>query len=145
MPSRKQQRDSAAKSPASAVGATVAVAAAAVAVAAATRSRTDRGEAGVDSVGRAVREQMPGWRLAKTKPKPHVITHDDEGTGEAQSGATLADLRRKFLGQVDASDSTGESYSEPEAGITVFRIEPVSGGPARVAELRDGKIRVVSG
>jgi hypothetical protein len=104
-----------------------------------TDDSSDSGE-----VAKAVEEQLPGWKLARP------AAHDDAGRNalprRVAQGASIDDLRRKFLGSADgAHDVDSGDYPALDENVRVFRVEPVGGGPARVAELRGGKIKLVSG
>src|SRR5262245_31873857 len=100
----------------------------------------------VGSLEQAVRNQMPGWKLAAGESDRDAMSAGTTGP-RAEPGVDLQTLRRKFLGAAaaevaPASDAAAGGTSEP---VEVFRIEPKEGGPSRVAERRNGKITIVSG
>ena len=107
----------------------------------------------------ALKEQMPGWKLARTPPLAQSTTDrasraakgasvDDlrrKFLGGAGGADAASDLKRKFLGSDDADASDDNAHYPPPDDRRVFRIEPVDGGPPQVAEMRNGKIKLVSG
>ena len=121
----------------------------AAAAAGATRPESGADEGGANAVLQAVAEQMPGWKLAGPVRRTAVIAATDDARHNVETGVSLADLRRKFFGTAATdsadADAVDEQYQAREADVAVFRIEPIGGGPSRVAELRAGKVQVVSG
>jgi hypothetical protein len=108
----------------------------------------DRGNAsGADALASAVSEQMPGWKLVPSSSGADALEAPEGGSG-AQQGADIETLRRKFLGEdggaVDNTSTAGVAARVREQ-VEVFKVEPTAGGPVRVAERRNGKIRIVSG
>ncbi|WP_320499077.1 hypothetical protein [Dongia rigui] len=64
---------------------------------------------------------------------------------DTQPGVDVDTLRRKFLGTAKDSEAAPANASTAATPVKVFRVEPEHGGPSRVAELRNGKINIVSG
>jgi hypothetical protein len=110
-------------------------------------------------VEKAVEEQLPGWKVVAPH---HARPGETDTPRRAAQGASVADLRRKFIGPADGDEglrkkflgseesatdegAEGDEYPSLDESVRVFRVEPVDGGPARVAELRGGKIKLVSG
>jgi|GEM_PF-2860890 len=93
-----------------------------------------------------IAEQMPGWKLApQTKLRSPGLFH--EGDMKIETGPSIAQLRRKFLGGEADSDAVDESsmFAAVNRRVQTVQIEPKSGGPAKTADIRGGKITIVQG
>jgi hypothetical protein len=101
------------------------------------------------TIAKAIADDLPGWKLARKRSVADGVAA--EAAVGAQPGATLKDLRKKFLGSEADADSdavTGggpEDYGTLEENRTTVRVEPTDGGPAKVADIVDGKAKIVQG
>src|SRR5690242_16563366 len=86
------------------------------------------------AIAKAIADDLPGWKLARTRK---VV---DDALASAVSaaavpGATLSDLRRKFLGAdadavADAAGVAGaDDYGTLKKQRTTVQVEPDDGGP----------------
>lgn len=99
------------------------------------------------SLADAVSKQMPGWKLATSSASSDALGAVGDSQ-EAQQGVDVATLRKKFLaGRSSSADAlrTRNAPARSATQVEVFKVEPASGGPAQVAERRNGKITIVSG
>jgi len=97
------------------------------------------------SVAGAVAKQLPGWKVLPSRKRR--VTEADTPKN-LQSGPSAAELRAKFFGsQARADDSvkaTAQEYQKPKA--TVIRVaRDVEGAAPKVADVRDGKVKIVQG
>jgi hypothetical protein len=112
-------------------------------------SKPSRGGAGspaddsASSLAQTVGQQMPGWKLVPTAEGLDAISGSDDSALTHQ-GAGVDALRAKYLGRRSAAPPS-RADAKPRVEVKVFKVQPASGGPAQVAELRDGKVRIVSG
>jgi hypothetical protein len=111
----------------------------------------DNQEPDATALQEVVDTQMPGWRIVSKRPA--TTDAADHHAPTPSPGPSLAALKKKFLGAAALADNVNadpaaEVEAEPAEQVsgTIVRIEPVSGeGPARVAEIQGGKIKVLSG
>jgi hypothetical protein len=116
--------------------------------AAGTARKKSIGGAAAKSSSEVVAEQMPGWKLAPTMRlrSPSYMT---EGDMKIETGPSIAQLRRKFLsdgasdGALTADDSS--ILANVNRRVKTVQVEPKSGGPAKTADIRGGKITIVQG
>ncbi|MBL0729676.1 hypothetical protein [Piscinibacter sp. HJYY11] len=109
-------------------------------------SGTNSADSTKDVLAAAVADQMPGWRMVGTSFEVDSVTITGHPV-DTQQGVDLTALRKKFLGAATPPiklrrSSAADSASKP---IAVFKVAPAAGGPTQVAEMRDGKIRIVTG
>lgn len=89
-----------------------------------------------------IRAQMPGWQIAKgTVAATGFLKANDMKTDK---GPSIDQLRRKFLGTQDAG-AERPTIADVNEGVQTVRIRPKDGGPAKTADIRDGKISIVQG
>ena len=103
-------------------------------------------DGGLEDIARAVAEQLPGWQLARKQPVADAAT--GRSIRNATPGVTLKELRRKFLPGDEVSDAVeGGVLSEPAPGSArkSVLVEPKDGGPAKVADIVGGKVKLVQG
>ena len=93
-----------------------------------------------ESAAEVVARQMPDWQLVPEVESDVVL---DEAAMKVDQGPSIAKLRRKF----GVSDSgTGEPDLAPvDPSVETVRIAPKSGGPAKTADIKNGKIKIVQG
>lgn len=113
----------------------------------AARKKTIGDAAGKTSLAAIVAEQMPGWKLA---PEMKLRSPDlaMEGDVKIDTGPSIAQLRRKFLGGGDADEGVADEstiLADVNRRVKTVQIEPKSGGPAKTADIRGGKITIVQG
>lgn len=89
-----------------------------------------------------VAREMPGWQIDHN-PETEAPSAEDSSM-KSETGPTIAALRRKFLGEADAAADVSDLIGVDEKVRTV-RIKPKDGGPAKVADIRNGKISIVQG
>jgi hypothetical protein len=108
------------------------------------RDRTTTHSLDAAAIAKAVTEQLPGWKLSRTQ-----AVAEDAAVGAAARltpGPTIAELRRKFLGDAaDGADSVEAGAAPSATRIKSVLIEPEDGGPAKVADFVDGKLTIVQG
>lgn len=103
-----------------------------------------------EDIAKAISKSLPGWKLARQEdagdvPRTKPIQSD--------SGASLKDLRKKFLGGMIDSASVADSaadgiedYGSLKKTRRTVRVEPTDGGPSKVADIdEDGEARIVQG
>jgi hypothetical protein len=64
----------------------------------------------------------------------------------SSTGPSLEQLRRKFLqgsGDADAAAASPVEFADPDAKTVL--VQPESGGPAKTADIRRGKVTIVQG
>ena len=96
------------------------------------------------SAAEVVERNMPGWRLAE--PEEEVagpLDEDAENAMKTDEGPSIAKLRRKF-GMADNKDE-GPAFAPVDDSVETVRVAPKSGGPAKTADIKGGKIKVVQG
>lgn len=91
-----------------------------------------------------VRTALPGWVLVDEAGTEGPI---DRPAPHAEAAIDVDALRKKFLGT--GSTPAGEPIRTltpgSDSSVGVFKVRPASGGPAQIAERRNGRIRIVSG
>ena len=102
----------------------------------------------VERIASEVAKQLPGWHLAK---QPDNSSMDSVRSHATSRGATLEDLRRKFLPADEAADNAAaagaDAAAAPEAQpdrVTIL-VEQDSGGAAKVADVVGGQVKLVQG
>lgn len=103
----------------------------------------ERGE-----VEQMVRKHLPGWKLSEDQIISSPASLAD-GAAVKRVGDIDA-LRKKFLG---ASGGALDPLAAPSdaAGVDIarrtrtVRVEPEGGGPAKVADIVDGRVTIVQG
>jgi hypothetical protein len=106
----------------------------------------DAGNADIDALARTIAQQLPGWRLARQQVVSDA--HAQQAIRGAARGASLEELRKKFLPADEASDSArdgGGSMDAPSGNRRSVLIEPEAGGPSKVIDIVDGKVKMVQG
>ena len=104
------------------------------------------GGADMDAVARAIAQQLPGWRLARQQVVSD--TNAKQAIRGAARGASLEELRKKFLPAGESSDAASDgagAADAPKANRRSVLIEPEAGGPSKVVDIVDGKVKVVQG
>lgn len=100
-----------------------------------------------EAIARAIANDLPGWDLVR---KSNI---SDEAASQAvksaQEGATIGDLRRKFL-RIDTDAQSDGDYGPEHFGTfepkrTTVLVEPKEGGPSKVADVKNGKATIVQG
>ena len=88
--------------------------------------------------------EMPGWKLASDVG---TMAPSVEDGMKSERGPSLAQLRRKFLGDdaADAPDDAGDMLGELDTSVETVRIQPRKGGPAKTADIKNGKVSIVQG
>lgn len=89
-----------------------------------------------------VKEQMPGWQIAKGTVS--VAGSFRMSDMKSETGPTIEQLRRKFLGHQDAGIDA-PALGEVDQSVQTVRVRPRDGGPAKTADIRNGKISIVQG
>jgi hypothetical protein len=98
------------------------------------------------SVDEIVEREMPGWRVVNVRQTARIPIADS-GTMKSQKGPSIAQLKRKFLGD-GARDAAGDQdagFAPVNDKVKTVRIEPKAGGPSKTADIRKGKINIVQG
>lgn len=103
--------------------------------------------AGKTSLAAIVAEQMPGWKLVpEMKLRSPDLTM--EGDVKIDTGPSIAQLRRKFLGGGDADEGVADEstlLANVNRRVKTVQIAPKTGGPAKTADIRGGKVTIVQG
>lgn len=92
-----------------------------------------------------VAREMPEWEIVE-KPAPRFASaaaFDKGATMKIDEDLSIAKLRRKF-GVSDSNDK--ESAFKPvDTSVQTVRIKPRSGGAAKTADIKNGKVTIVQG
>ena len=96
-----------------------------------------------------VARQLPGYRLAS----PHAVvapgfdSSDTVANMRSEKGPSIEQLRRKFLRDdaVDAAVGVGNALGSVDKAVATVLVQPKGGGPAKTADIRNGKIAIVQG
>lgn len=94
-----------------------------------------------DAIAKAIAADLPGWKQVQRKPAAH-------DTSTAESGPSLADLRRKFLGADAAADGVADGtddYGSTNQRRKTVTVQPEQGGPTKTADIVNGKVKIVQG
>ncbi len=101
-------------------------------------------------IAKAISDSLPGWKLASNPTDADV--ESSTKPEKADRGASLKDLRKKFLGKTSDSDSdadadseSAEDYGSLKKSRRTVRVEPTEGGPSKVADIDDDEARIVQG
>ena len=97
-------------------------------------------------VDHVVRSTLPGWKLSAVIQRKRFSTVTD-GVIMKRVG-DLEQLRKKYLGTsntLNAQDQTLPAHDTAKRRSRTVRVEPESGGPAKVADLVAGKVTIVQG
>lgn len=106
------------------------------------KSRPPASGNGTVSPAAVVKAQMPGWQIAKGTVA--VASGFRMSDMKSQTGPTIEQLRRKFLGPQDAG-ADAPKLADVDESIQTIRVRPRDGGPAKTADIRNGKISIVQG
>jgi hypothetical protein len=99
------------------------------------------------SVSALVAAQLPGWKLAPDSSPPTQVAGEEDGVMKSEHGPSINQLRRKFLGD-DAADGAADSsdiFADVDESRETVRVEPRRGGPAKTADIKNGKVSIVQG
>jgi hypothetical protein len=102
--------------------------------------------ADIDALARTIAQQLPGWRLARQQVVSDA--HAKQAIRGETRGASLEELRKKFLPADEASDSAGAgggAMDAPSSNRRSVLIEPEAGGPSKMVDIVDGKVKMVQG
>ncbi|WP_289016293.1 hypothetical protein [uncultured Methylobacterium sp.] len=96
-----------------------------------------------------IAEQMPDWKLVPDDTAATLGFDDSDMVSSMRSekGPSVEQLRRKFLRQ-DVADAPGDANSalgSVDTSVATVRIQPKHGGPAKTADIRDGRVIIVQG
>ena len=102
----------------------------------------------INEVRVAIKRDLPDWRLSASQG--HSDASDAAASSVSQRVAGVTELKNKFLGKgtvvrkgvkltLSADDATRERR------VVTVRVEPKSGGPAKVADFRNGRMTIVQG
>ena len=94
-----------------------------------------------------VAKQLPGWRIDDEQVSNTDALYKDIRLN-ADTGATVADLERKFLGKTrndTATDAGIAKVAKTKKTSTSVRVKPDDGGPSKVADIVGGKVKIVQG
>jgi hypothetical protein len=118
------------------------VAATAVGKSAAAKRKARGGKFSIASVLKA---QMPGWTLAHDESE--LMPGVEDTIMKSETGPSIAQLRSKFLGgsAVDAVDTGEDALGNVDTSVETVRIRPSRGGPAKTADIKNGKVSIVQG
>src|SRR4051812_25371320 len=83
-----------------------------------------------------VAREMPGWKIDSDAEL--VVDDVEDHSMRSERGPSIAELRRKFLGDADAADNSPDAFAEVDRKVETVRIKPSGGGPAKVADVRNG-------
>jgi hypothetical protein len=104
-----------------------------------------------EAIARAIAADLPGWTRA-VKRDDSDDADEAAASVNAEPGASLADLRRKFLGAAGAADSTEDSasaepddFGAPMRGRSTVKVRPKDGGPEKTVDIVGGKATIVQG
>jgi hypothetical protein len=95
-------------------------------------------------IAKSIAADLPGWTRASRKR----VADEYSAIGHAAQGATLADLRRKFLGADATSDgprAQADDFGSPSKGRTTISVQPQEGGPVKTADFANGRTKIVQG
>ena len=108
------------------------------------------------AIAAAVARDLPGFRVVKKTGFVAEASAVDAEKPCDDRGPTLQQLRRKFLGEAadaaDAADSAGaadggaaDDYGAMDAKRVSVQVEPDEGGPAKTADVENGRVKIVQG
>ncbi|NPC56923.1 hypothetical protein [Caenimonas soli] len=114
----------------------------------ATRNGTNR------EVQVALSRDLPDWKVSASQG--HQDESDTAAANVSQRVAGIDELKKKFLGkrtfvrganlrQPPADGTVVVDAPKKKKGVVTVRIEPKTGGAAKVADFRNGKITIVQG
>lgn len=93
-------------------------------------------------VDKVVRKQLPGWKRSES-----AGDHPRHSVRQAiKQGPNVSDLRRKFFGGGVADNTAKQkTHARRPSDVQVVHVTPVDGGPSKVAEIRNGRVKIVQG
>ena len=94
-----------------------------------------------DSAAAVIAREMPKWRLAARDEETDLAL--DENAMKIDQGPSIAKLRRKF-GVTDSGPGEPD-FAPVDDTVETVRIEPKSGGAAKTADIKNGKVTIVQG
>ena len=92
----------------------------------------------------AVAKELPGWEIVPDEPARKANAAEDQDMANStEQVPSIADLKRKFLGE-DAADDTDNAFETDDR--KPVRIRPKKGGASKTADVGpDGKVTIVQG
>ncbi len=104
-----------------------------------------------EAIARAIANELPGWTRAVKRDDTDDAS-ESAAAATAEPGASLADLRRKFLGQVgdadlaeDSLDAAPDDFGAPMKGRATVTVRPKDGGPEKTVDIVGNKVTIVQG
>jgi len=96
----------------------------------------------------AIKRDLPDWKLSASQG--HVDASDAAVSSVSQRVAGVNELKKKFLGKSTVARKgvkavSGSDNATQEKRVVTVRVVPKSGGPAKVADFRNGKMTIVQG
>jgi hypothetical protein len=91
------------------------------------------------SASALLKAQMPNWEVVKSGP----VVMPKGADMRTDESISITKLRGKFLGQHDSSAAA--VIGDVDQGVRTLRIKPKSGGSAKTADIRNGKVTIVQG
>lgn len=97
------------------------------------------------TIASVLKAQMPGWTLAHDEGE--LMPGVEDTIMKSETGPSIAQLRSKFLGgsAADAVDAGGDALGNVDTSVETVRIRPNRGGPAKTADIKNGKVSIVQG
>jgi hypothetical protein len=98
------------------------------------------------SAAALVAAQLPGWKLVPDRLA--VDLEQETSDMRSEKGPSIAQLSAKFLGEADMADAADDSaatFADVDESTQTVQVQPRRGGPAKTADLKDGKISIVQG
>ena len=94
-----------------------------------------------ESAAGVIARQLPEWQLFEPEVEPDAVVEDH--SMKIDNGPSIASLRKKFGGA--DSDAGEPDFAPVDASVETVRIAPKQGGPAKTADIKDGRIKIVQG
>ena len=96
-----------------------------------------------------VARQLPGYKLASphTVVAPGFDSSDTVANMRSEKGPSIEQLRQKFLRDhaADAAAVARNTLGSVDNTVATVLVQPKDGGPAKTADIRNGKIAIVQG
>jgi hypothetical protein len=99
-----------------------------------------------EAVRKVLRSEMPDWLLVGDDERSEADPKDNLKM-KIDKTPSIADLRRKYFGGGDVDGGAADSGPKYKMAknVQTVRIKPRRGGPAKTADIKNGKVTIVQG